>query len=180
MSIKIYNGLSGGNDDEVDPFLLAGEIRCTLQKVFYDKAEALLDDPNVEEESAFELSRAIDNLHHSSMWTFDRLDIGYDVAIMQGQTKLLVLVFGENATRYTQLLVDSGVCAEFGYWDNAGQEEGVTDGEWRLREREWGYALRSSDGVNFSASPSEVGLMIAHPNQTMLHMEMLKRKKEGQ
>lgn len=184
MSIKIHNGLRATVSD---PFLLGTKIREVLEpefhksfRSFYTKAKTAPEgstwdsvfycgDESVIPNHSVDhfLYKIVKSLHESTCHTFTDLDIGYNVTMMPNSAGVmpLVLVFGENQRHYTELLIEAGVVEEYGYWDNA-DEEDLTKEEFEERKQAW--MILDSD------APSEVGLEIQFPSGISTFVNLIK------
>lgn len=108
-------------------------------------------------------------LQKTSVRTLSELDFGYEVVVMPNGCGInknsLVLLFSENSRVYTDALLDDGVVAEYGYWDNSDKPRKVSKEEWRERERAW-----SKVDV-----PSQDGFLIPIPSDMDVSIEMSHR-----
>jgi hypothetical protein len=156
MSLTIYYGLRATTSD---PFEVAKEVRSVLEPAFHakfkeanDKAEnnvgvlwsdVFLLAPKTEIPHEYRIShdlyQLVEMMHRKSEYTFSELNFAYDVVLYQNAAdgNPLVLVFGDKTREYTELLIESGVVTEYGYWNNTDPEEGVSEEDWAIREKAW-------------------------------------------
>jgi len=94
-------------------------------------------------------------LKNDPFHTFTELDFGYDVVLLPNGEGLewnpLVLLFSERSgDEYRKALISAGVVREYGYWNNTDSQDGVSDDEWRRRERAWSKLnVPADDGLSF-------------------------------
>lgn len=155
MSITIYDGLRAAASD---PFEVGQQVRAVLEPMFHARFKAAfekakehsgskwnevfsIDKDSVIEENAIDIKlyRIITKLHRDPRHTFSDIDIAYDVLLYKNFAggNPLILVFGENAREYRQLLINAGVAENYGYWDNSDEDEDVSPEEWETRKLAW-------------------------------------------
>jgi hypothetical protein len=155
MSIKIYDGLRIKNP--TDPFRDALLMREVLESEFYSEFKKLLVKGKETRNNVTEVWEEINELHNASLRSFDSKSIGYDAVLLPHH---LVLIFTEH-TVYRDMLINSGIVEEYGFWDNTDMPEDVSDADWVLRRHHWESAL----GGDFSMTPSEAGLSFTFPSR---------------
>ena len=195
MSITIYDGLLARDSS---PFAAARALRGVLEPEFLRRFKELADHcrdeilatPEVTweelvgrrgpkaKELAVEtrslehsLHGIISELHESSDYTFSPAAISYNVALLENKAEgnPLVLVFGEHARAYRELLLQAGVVSAYGYWDNSDPDEDVSEAEWDERARAW--------TVIGDSAPSEVGLEFFYPSYLQTAIALMKLPK---
>ena len=155
MSLTIYDGLRA---TARDPFEVGLQIRSVLEPVFHEKFKAayekaklnkseqwskafFVDNDSVIPEHTIDLKlyRIVKKLHRDPRHTFSDLDFAYDVLLYRNAAggNPLILVFGENAREYRELLISSGVAEDYGYWDNSDEDEDVSEEDWATRKLAW-------------------------------------------
>lgn len=184
MSIKIYNGMKARKNS---PFEIATQIRNVLEPVFLKDFKSIYleyknaisvnknlawDDVNYYFDDKQEIERIekliidsvlydkMSELHNDNRNTFSKADIFYDIGIypngIDGEHPL-IMVFGEKANYYNNILLNSNVVEEYGYWDNSDPPESISDSQWAQRKQEW--------GILTNAAPIDVGLGITVPSK---------------
>lgn len=166
MSLTIYDGLRATTSD---PFEVARQIRSILEPEFHSKFKDAYEKAKlnkgkkwsevffIEKDSVisdrmidFELYRIVKKLHRNARHTFSDLDFAYDVLLYKNAAggNPLILVFGENARHYRELLISAGVVEDYGYWDNSDEDEDVSPEEWETRKIAWSDFADISTGSN--------------------------------
>jgi hypothetical protein len=186
MSLTIYEGLRATASD---PFEVGLQIRSVLEPVFHEKFKAayekaklnkgvpwskafFVDNDSVIQESTIDLQlyRIVKKLHRDPRHTFSDLDFAYDVLLYKNAAggNPLILVFGENAREYRELLISAGVAEDYGYWDNSDEDENVSEEDWATRKLAW------SDFADISSG--NTSLMITIPDSIETSVRLFRPK----
>jgi hypothetical protein len=167
MSLTIYEGLRATAND---PFEVARQVRAILEPMFHAKFKSAYEKAKENKGSLWsevffgasestipelyrmdlDLYQIVKNLHSSPQHTFSDLDFGYDVLLYKNAAggNPLILVFGEKARDYRQLLITAGAAEDYGYWDNADEDEDVSAEDWATRKLAWSDFGDISTGNN--------------------------------
>lgn len=164
MSIKIYNGLIAADPTD-DIFSLIQKIRpvvtahfreLSLEVIARTYAE-LAEDPKVREEVHPNryLRPIADQRWYKQQRDLDPHARNHDplrcqivfgaVPDAEGGHKLLLNIFAEDPG-YRQVLVDAGIVADYGYWDNVDQPEDLSADQWSQRREDWMHIVEAGDG----------------------------------
>lgn len=208
MSIKIPNGLAA-TDPETgliinsgSVFWIAQQIRQVTETVFFDRLWQLFCDNTPEQlgldpaehDSPGRIIRGVAErvvtLHARQMHTFDDLDLGYSISLLDGtgpgeepgQGHLLMLIHGEHADElYIPALKKADLVRSHGYWDDTEGPAELSDLQWQERKRIWGTALSSADRPEpFGLTPNQAGLTISHPSRFPIVLELQQRYRASQ
>ena len=164
MSTKIYNGLIA-TDPTDDVFSLIQKIRPVVTAHFRELSlgviartyAELAEDPETREEVHPNryLWRIADQRWQKQQRDLDPHTRNHDplrcqivfgaVPDAEGGHKLLLNIFAEDSG-YRQVLIDAGIVADYGYWDNVDQPEDLSADQWNQRREDWMRIVEAGDG----------------------------------
>lgn len=177
MSYAFYDGLRAV---EEDPFKVALLVRRTLNPIFFKRLENIEArvielGPEADLQEEFLLPKPLKHTLSAQRTAHDIVevmkqtsdgfmpgwDIGYDVELLPSATggAPLAFVLSGNKREYIKALIEANVFVEYGYWDNADEDDEVTVEEWAERKAAWGLLLTEDD-----RGPESIGLSVRHPS----------------
>jgi hypothetical protein len=98
------------------------------------------------------------------------IDHQSEVVVIPVEGQLLAIPYIDNPI-LRRLLVSQPWWQEFGYWDNTDEEEGVSEADWKERERLWSLAL--PDGLPPAQAGYTVTILASSSGQHDMTDEML-------
>lgn len=164
MSIKIYDGLIAADPTD-DIFSLIQKIRPVVTAHFRELSlgviarmyAELAEDPEAREE--IHPNRYLRPIA-DQRWQKQQRDLdphmrNHDplrcqivfgaVPDVKGGHKLLLNIFAEDPG-YRQVLIDAGIVADYGYWNNVDQPEDLSADQWNQRREDWMHIVETGDG----------------------------------